>query len=120
EDMDDWFIMKDTVEHRRNAMIWKHQLTKEDRNQHVKRTLVRWSKMLHLPYLDPIRFLVVDPMHNLFLGIAHWGVKRLWIDNDKITKAHLELMENRAKQTKMPPNVGRRRNKVANGEGCSV
>ena len=41
EDMDDWFIMKDPVEHRRNAMIWKHQLTKEDRNQHVKRTLVR-------------------------------------------------------------------------------
>ena len=41
EDMNDWFIMKDPVEHRRNAMIWKHQLTKEDRNQHVKRMLVR-------------------------------------------------------------------------------
>ena len=24
EDMDDWFVMKDPVEHRRNAMIWKH------------------------------------------------------------------------------------------------
>jgi len=24
EDMNDWFIMKDPVEHRRNAMIWKH------------------------------------------------------------------------------------------------
>ena len=71
EDMNDWFIMKDPVEHRRNAMIWKHQLTKEDRNQHIKRTLVRWSKMLRLPYLDPIRFLVVNPIHNLFLGIAH-------------------------------------------------
>jgi hypothetical protein len=71
EDMDDWFIMKDPVEHRRNAMIWKHQQTKEDRKQYVKRKLVRWSEMLRLPYLDPIRFLVVDPMHNLFLGIAH-------------------------------------------------
>ena len=29
EDMDDWFVMKDPVEHRRNAMIWKHQLTKK-------------------------------------------------------------------------------------------
>src|SRR5436190_978073 len=37
EDINDSFIMKDPVEHRRNAMIWKHQLTKEDRNQHVKR-----------------------------------------------------------------------------------
>ena len=54
EDMNDWFIMKDPVEHRRNAMIWKHQLTKEDRNQHVKRTLVRWSEILRLPYLDEL------------------------------------------------------------------
>jgi len=69
--MDDWFVMKDPVEHRRNAMIWKHQLTKEDRNQYVKRMLVRWSEMLRLPYLDPIRFLVVNPMYNLFLRIAH-------------------------------------------------
>lgn len=119
EDMNDWFIMKDPVEHRRNAMIWKHQLTKEDRNQHVKRTLVRWSEMLRLPYLDPIRFLVVDPMHNLFLGIAHWIVKRLWIDNDKITKAHLELMEKRAKQIKVPADVGRIPYKIATGEGFS-
>ena len=115
--MNDWFIMKDPVEHRRNAMIWKHQLTKEDRNQHVKRTLVRWSEMLRLPYLDPIRFLVVDPMHNLFLGIAHWIVKRLWIDNDKITKAHLELMEKRAKQIKVPADVRRIPYKIATEEG---
>jgi len=117
--MDDWFVMKDPVEHCRNAMIWKHQLTKEDRNQHVKRTLVRWSEMLRLPYLDPIRFLVVDPMHNLFLGIAHWIVKRLWIDNDKITKAHLELMEKRAKQIKVPADVGRIPYKIATEEGFS-
>src|SRR5256714_111322 len=120
EDMNDWFIMKDPVEHRRNAMIWKYQLTKEDRNQHVKRTLVQWSEMIRLPYLDPIRFLVVDPMHNLFLKIAHWIVKMLWIDNDKITKAHLELMEKRAKQIKVPADVGRIPYKIATGEGFLV
>jgi len=75
--------------------------------------------MLRLPYLDPIRFLVVDPMHNLFLGIAHWIVKRLWIDNDKITKVHLELMEKRAKQIKVPADVGRIPYKIATGEGFS-
>src|SRR5438093_13124216 len=97
-------------------MIWKHQLTKEDQNQHVKRTLVRWSEILCLPYFNPIRFLVVDLMHNLFLGIAHWIVRRLWIDNDKITKAHLELMEKRAKQIKVPADVGRIPYKIATGE----
>ena len=73
--------------------------------------------MLRLPYFDPIRFLVVDPMHNLFLEIAHWIVKRLWIDNDKITKAHLELMEKRAKQIKVPADVGRIPYKIATGKG---
>ncbi|KAF8220225.1 hypothetical protein L208DRAFT_1335077, partial [Tricholoma matsutake] len=28
-----------------------------------------WSELLWLPYYDPTWFLVVDPMHNLFLGL---------------------------------------------------
>jgi hypothetical protein len=36
--------------------------------------------MLRLPYFNPIRHLIVDPMHCLFLGIAHWIIKRLWIE----------------------------------------
>ena len=73
--------------------------------------------MLRLPYFDPIRFLVIDLMHNLFLGIAHWIVKRLWIDNEKITKVDLELMEKRAKQIKVPADVERIPYKIATGEG---
>lgn len=33
------------------------------------RTGLRWSELLRLPYYEPSRFLVVDPMHNLFLGL---------------------------------------------------
>lgn len=33
------------------------------------RTGLRWSGLLRLPYYNPTRFLVVDPMHNLFLGL---------------------------------------------------
>lgn len=33
------------------------------------RTGLRWSELLRLPYYDPTRFLVVDPMHTLFLGV---------------------------------------------------
>jgi len=93
DDIDEWFRQKDASEHRQNAMIWKHQQTKEDRKNHVSRTHARWSEMLRLPYFDPIRFLVVDPMHNLFLEIAHWIVRWLWINNGKITNSDLELIE---------------------------
>lgn len=33
------------------------------------RTGMRWSELLRLPYYHPARFLVVDPMHCLFLGL---------------------------------------------------
>jgi hypothetical protein len=31
---------------------------------------LRWSELLRLPYFDPARFIVVDAMHNLFLGLV--------------------------------------------------
>ena len=58
-------------------------------------------------------------MHCLFLGIAHWIVKRLWIDENKISKADLKLMEKRAKQIKLPSDLGQIPYKIAIGEGFS-
>ena len=77
DEMTEWFVQKDPNEHRRNAERWRLCKSKHERKQHVSETHVRWSELLRLPYFDLIRFLVVDPMHNLFLGIAHWIVKRL-------------------------------------------
>ena len=72
--------------------------------------------MLRLPYFNPIRHLVIDPMHCLFLGISHWIIKRLWIDNDKID---LKLLEKRVKKIKIPADLGRIPNKILTGEGFS-
>jgi hypothetical protein len=75
--------------------------------------------MLRLLYFNPIRHLVIDLMHCLFLGIAYWIVKRLWIDNGKITKSDLDLMEKRAKTIKVPANLGQIPYKIATREGFS-
>jgi hypothetical protein len=75
--------------------------------------------MLCLPYHNPIRHLIIDQMHCLFLGIAHWIVKRLWIDGGKISKANLKLMEKRAKAIKVPVDLGRVPCKIAAREGFS-
>ncbi|GBB97640.1 hypothetical protein RclHR1_03020018 [Rhizophagus clarus] len=104
--MENWFTVRDVKEHKRNAAIWKQQNTEEDRRQHISETHVRWSEMLRLPYYDLIRHLVVDPMHNLFLGIAQWIIKKLWIEGNKISKADLEIMERKAKGTKIPADLG--------------
>ena len=39
---------------------------------------IRWSAMLTLPYWDPVAFLVVDLMHNLFLGLLAYFITNVW------------------------------------------
>ncbi|CAK5266290.1 unnamed protein product [Mycena citricolor] len=38
---------------------------------------VRTSEFLRLPYFEPTKMIVVDPMHNLFLGLLHETFRRV-------------------------------------------
>ena len=58
----------------------------EHRQKVADKTGVRWSELLRLPYFDPAQFVVVDPMHNLLLGLIHehfTGVLGLSLPADK-------------------------------------
>jgi len=83
--MDEWFTSRNSGQYRHDAIGWRRCNSKASRDRFVKITGVRWSELLRLPYFDPIRFLVVDPMHCLFLGIAKWIVKRIWVDKGILT-----------------------------------
>ena len=120
DDIGEWFRERSLDEHRRNAEGWLSCISNEERKQHVSETHVRWSEMLRLPYFNLIRHLIVDPMHCLFLGIARWIVKRLWIENGKFTKSDLELIEKRAKRIKMPADLGRVPDNITTGGGFSA
>ena len=43
--------------------------TKEEVKNLEKESGVRYSELFRLPYFDPIEMHVIDPMHNLFLGM---------------------------------------------------
>jgi hypothetical protein len=119
DDIDDWFVPRDVEEIRKNASLWKECDTDDARKRHVSETFVRWSEIYRLPYFDPVQFLVVDPMHCLFLGIAKWIVTRLWIEEGRLTSDHLEIMQERANKIKVPTDIGRIPNKITMGEGFS-
>lgn len=70
DDIDDWFVEKNAEEIKNNALAWKDCKTDDQHQKHVSETLVRWSEIHRLPYFNPVRFLVIDPMHCLFLGIT--------------------------------------------------
>ena len=40
------------------------------RNQIFAEHGIRWTPLIVLPYMDIQRFIVIDPMHNLYLGTA--------------------------------------------------
>ena len=67
---DEQSARKTNIEHRANADLWKKLKNKTQRQDHVKKTGSRWSPFLRLPYFDAVRFLVIDGMHCLFLGIV--------------------------------------------------
>ena len=49
-----------------------HLNTKDEkqRNDAVHATGIQWSELLHLLYFDPSSSVIVDAMHNLFLGLV--------------------------------------------------
>ena len=66
--------------HREIAKEWRDAGTDHERKEIFEEHGIRWSELLRLPYWDPLRFPVVDAMHNLLLGnLRHhcmdvWGI----------------------------------------------
>jgi hypothetical protein len=119
DDIDQWFLPRDVKEIKNNAALWKECKTEQARKRYVSDTLVRWSEIYRLPYFDPVQFLIVDPMHCLFLGISKWIVTRLWIEEGILTSDHLAIMQRRANKMELPSDIGRIPNKIAMEEGFS-
>ncbi|GBC32907.2 hypothetical protein GLOIN_2v1775288 [Rhizophagus irregularis DAOM 181602=DAOM 197198] len=119
EDMENWFITRDSTEHRQNALAWRSCNSTNSRKNFISEKGVRWSELLRLPYFDPIRFIIVDPMHCLFLGIARWIMKRIWIDEGVLTPNDLKKIQEKMNQFKIPADLGRIPRNIERGEGFS-
>jgi hypothetical protein len=52
------------------AMLFKNAKTKKEAQRISKSTGVKFSELLRLPYFDPVRMIVVDPMHAFLLGLV--------------------------------------------------
>ena len=67
----------------------------------------RYLELVLLPYFDAPRMLVIDPMHNLFLGSAKYFLKNILIAMDYITAAQLNRIQERVNLFIIPSGVGR-------------
>ena len=96
--------------------------TKTERKTIEKKYGIRYTPFLELSYYDAISFNVIDPMHNLFLGIAKTMFK-IWTDDKTgiITSKDIELINQHLKEIKtshgmaaLPQNIG------CNWGGCTA
>ena len=67
---------------------------------------VRYSVLMELPYFDPIKFVVIDPMHNLMLGSSK-HVLSVWLSEGILNDSKLKIIEDIVKQIQSPHDIGR-------------
>ena len=77
--------------HRENVSRVQQCATKTARASMESSLGCRYSVLLKLPYFDPVRMLVIDPMHNLFLGTAKHMLK-LWFKLNLVKKSNLQYL----------------------------
>jgi len=53
---------------------------------------MRYCLLIELPHFNPIRFGIVDPMHNLLLGTPK-HLFSIWIDDKKISQLDLSVIQ---------------------------
>lgn len=64
------WVERTSEEWRAWAEQFREATTAKAANSSFDRSGCRWSELLRLPYFVPTSFLVVDPMHNLYLGLV--------------------------------------------------
>ena len=55
-------------------------------------------------------------MHCLFLGIAKWIVKKIWVDEGVLTPDNLKNIQRKMNQIQVPADLGRIPRKIDRGE----
>ena len=102
-------------EHRVLVSSLQCKTTKRDLEKAESESGCRFSVLLQLPYFDPPRMLIIDPMHNLFLGSAKYFMKSLILGRGLISESDIQVIQKRMDNFTVPADIGRIPHKIATG-----
>lgn len=88
--------------HCSHALTYVSAETKSKREAIASRYRLR---LLDLPYFDPIKHVVFDPMHNLLLGTAKHAFE-VWIEKEILSSRQLKSVQSLASWTIVPRDIG--------------
>ena len=98
--------LRTLAEHKVAATEYLMAQSPSEQQRVLSKLGVRYSLLLELPYFDPIRFHVIDPMHNLLLGTAK-HMMRIWTKHGILDYHHFEIIEDRVKCITTAKDVGK-------------
>jgi len=85
-DCEKWSIQDCTILRQRAAQ-WKAAATQKSQEELFSKYGIRWTELWRLPYWNPTRMLVVDPMHCLLEGLAQFYLRNVL----KLTTTNAEV-----------------------------
>ena len=106
----DWF------QHRQQCRDVLKATTKSAMRKAESAVGLRYTCLLDLIYFDPVRFTIVDVMHNLFLGTGK-HILKLWLSLELLSKLDLAKIESRIGNFSVPGSVGRLPSNISSNHG---
>ena len=106
--------LRNETDHREQADLASMQINQAARDRVEAQYGSRLSVLMLLEYFDCVRFHIVDPMHNLFLGTAKHIMKNIWLDEIEpiIPKRLHVVIQDRVDRCEIPFSIGRIPHKI--------
>lgn len=102
------FAPRTDLKHREAGAQYTHLESEPAREAFVKANAARWTELARLPYFDIVRQIVIDPMHNLLLGLVKTHFYHIWVQNKILRKKHeLAALHAFLKDFELPAFLGR-------------
>ena len=113
--LDVFWPLRNEEEHREQAYEGMRQVSRSARDKVEGKYGSRFSALMHLEYFDCVRFHLIDPMHNLFLGTAKHVMKNVWLseENPIIPKSLYGALQEKVDKCIVPSSLGRIPYKIA-------
>lgn len=100
------FIGRNVISHRENCRRILNECTKTKIRRKEAKFGVRYSVLLQLPYFDPVRYTVIDIMHNMLLGTGKHMFK-VWLKLEILNVRNLHEIEKISSLMCTPHSMGR-------------
>ena len=98
------WLYRSNQQHRKDIQAILECSTKTAQKQKESEFGCRYSCLLQLPYFDPVRMTIIDPMHNLYQGTAK-SILGVWIDQQILDHSSCTEINKRISSVVIPSNV---------------